>query len=69
MVAEGGLDAVVDAMRTHKEDSEVQWKGCGSLSNLAGNDDNKVKIAAAGGIEAVHTAMQTHTGEGPVVCH
>ncbi len=34
----GGIEAIIKAMSTHKENSEVQEKACTALRNLADND-------------------------------
>jgi hypothetical protein len=42
-------------------------KACRALWNIAGNADNKVKVAGAGGIEAVVEAMRDHASNASVV--
>ena len=34
----GGIEAIIEAMSTHKDHSAVQEKACGALWNLAAND-------------------------------
>jgi hypothetical protein len=60
VAAEGGIVAILGAMRGHAETEEVQAKGCGALLSLAYNADNKVKVAAEGGIGAILGAMRGH---------
>jgi len=59
----GGPERVEDVlaeMRRHQSDAWVQWRGCNKLESLAGNDDNRIKIADAGGIADVLAAMRAH---------
>jgi hypothetical protein len=60
VAAEGGIGAILEAMRGHPESEEVQAAGCGGLWNLAVNADNQVKVAAEGGIGAILGAMRGH---------
>ena len=39
------MDAVLTAMRSHASVAAVQEYGCGTISNLAMNDKNKVPAA------------------------
>ena len=43
---QGGIEAVVTAMRRHAENAKVQEEACGALCNLAVNDENTAKIGA-----------------------
>jgi len=60
--AEGGVEAIVQAMGGHRGSEGVQEKGCGALWNLALNADNKLKIGAEGGVEAIVQAVGGHRG-------
>ena len=42
---QGGVDAVLTAMRSHASVAGVQESGCGALRNLAANAENKVPAA------------------------
>ena len=44
----------------------MQENGCGAISNLALNDNNKVTIADAGGITTILSAMKTHSSNATV---
>ena len=57
----GGIDAVVSAMQLHRDEATVQEEGSWTLSNLAGNDDNKAVIGDCGGIDVVIRAMWVHS--------
>jgi hypothetical protein len=43
---QGGIEAVVTAMRRHAENATVQEEACWTLGNLAVNDENQAKIGA-----------------------
>jgi hypothetical protein len=43
VAAQGGIDAVVAAMRAHVGVSAVQEQGCGALWNIASLQENKVR--------------------------
>ena len=60
MAAAGGIEAVVEAMKAHLSNPDVQHQGCGALGNIAVNADNNVLVAKAGGIGAVVEAMKAH---------
>lgn len=55
---EGGVGALMTAMKQHVESADVQEFGCGALLKLACNDENKVTIARAGGVVVVTAVMQ-----------
>jgi hypothetical protein len=62
IVAAGGIDAIVSAMRRHSDDAAVQEWACRALQRLAArNVANQVAIAAADGVVAVVDAMRRHT--------
>jgi RNA-binding protein YhbY len=60
--AEGGVEAIVQAMGGHRGSEGVQRTGCEALRRLADNKDNVVKIGAEGGVEAIVQAMGAHRG-------
>ena len=43
---QGGIEAVVTAMRRHAENAKVQEEACNVLWNLAAKDENQSKIGA-----------------------
>jgi hypothetical protein len=61
---QGDAAAIVQGMRKHSKHAQVQQQGCRSLSRLARDDDNRIKIAEAGGIEAILAALVAHTDAG-----
>ena len=57
----GGVKAVVDAMRAHPTNADMQRYGCGALRALAdGNAENKARIGEARGVQAVVDALRAH---------
>merc|ERR1712199_37669 len=57
----GGVNAVIAAMREHKDSAGVQEKACGALGNFtAGNPDNMLMVTRSGGIDLVLEAMALH---------
>jgi 23S rRNA maturation mini-RNase III len=61
VAAEGGIGAILGAMRKHPESEELQSLGCKALVQLAGmNADNQIEVAAEGGIGAILGAMRGH---------
>ena len=57
VAAEGGIGAILGAMRGHPESEEVQAEGCEALWILVVNADNEVEVAAEGGIGATCNAL------------
>jgi hypothetical protein len=57
----GGIECIVESMRTHTSDSELQVFACTALANVSNHPDFEVKIGAAGGIECIVESMRTHT--------
>ena len=55
-----GIAVVLEALRTHPKDVEVQREGLGALWNLAVHGNNKRSIAKADGIAVVLEALRTH---------
>ncbi len=50
---QGGIEAVVTAMRRHAENAKVQEEACGALCNLASkHPENTAKICAQ--VESIH---------------
>jgi hypothetical protein len=49
---QGGIEAVVTAMRRHAENAKVQENACGALWSLAFNSKNTAKIGAQ--VENIH---------------
>ncbi|KAG7381480.1 hypothetical protein PHYPSEUDO_005983 [Phytophthora pseudosyringae] len=60
VVAEGGVEPVLAAMRNFQSEAKMQETSCVLLTNLAHNcETNRKRILDAGGIDAVLQAMQT----------
>jgi len=57
---EGGLCAVVAALRAHPDHAGVQEAGCGAFRNLGSLDTVKASIARAGGVELLLCALENH---------
>jgi hypothetical protein len=49
---QGGIEAVVTAMRRHAENAKLQEAACGALWVLAANDEIKARIDAQ--VESIH---------------
>ena len=60
ITSEGGIQAIVDAMREHVAHAGVQKEAYKVLSNLAVNDNNKIRISIDGGIHLIISAMKNH---------
>jgi hypothetical protein len=56
----GGMKAVLDAMASHREHSELQLKACACLANLALEEYNIDILRRNGGIEAILSAMKSY---------
>ena len=54
----GGIEVILDAMKRHKANANLQDLGCGALVYLAENDDNAMKIAKMGGMKVILDAMK-----------
>ena len=48
---------MLEALRTHAQDPEVQREGLRSLADLAADHDNKSTIAGAGGVVVVRRVL------------
>ncbi|ETO78626.1 serine/threonine protein kinase [Phytophthora nicotianae P1976] len=60
VVAEGGVDPVLAAMKNFHSEPKMQETSCVLLTNLAHNcETNRNRILDAGGVDAVLQAMQT----------
>ena len=62
----GGVKVILDALKRHKANADVQEWGCGALQNLTLNDDNKKTIAKLGGIKVILDAMKRHESNADV---
>lgn len=61
IVHEGGLKAILRAMKEYQDSNTIQDLACQSLSNLAfENDKMRVVVAQLGGISAILRAMKKH---------
>jgi len=65
----GGIQAVLDAMRSHASCVAVQHHGCKVIRNLAINDENQVIITREGGHIVVLDAMRQHAAHEEVGHH
>ena len=63
---EGGVEAVVEALKAHRADGGVQEQGCRALSNLCFGDENRRRAGSAGGVEAVVEALKAHSADARV---
>eukprot|EP01116_Phalansterium_solitarium_P021126 TRINITY_DN6465_c0_g2_i1.p1 TRINITY_DN6465_c0_g2~~TRINITY_DN6465_c0_g2_i1.p1 ORF type:complete len:891 (+),score=109.72 TRINITY_DN6465_c0_g2_i1:269-2674(+) len=57
----GGIEAVVAAMKAHRDSPDVQQAACGALA-AAYSDDFRATISEAGGMDAIITALNAHRG-------
>ena len=58
--AEGGLEAVVTAMRAHPWSSRVQLQGCSALRAMAAQPEAAFLVSHSGGVQAL-TLARAHT--------
>jgi hypothetical protein len=63
----GGIDAVIQAMQVHRDDSAVQECGASVLSCLASIEENELIIGQCGGIDVTIRAMWVHSESVTVV--
>ena len=63
VVAAGGIEAIVEAMKAHGTDERVQRYGCGVLATLCKGDDGEItrRAGSAGGVEVALEALRNHT--------
>eukprot|EP01119_Soliformovum_irregulare_P001846 TRINITY_DN1169_c0_g1_i1.p1 TRINITY_DN1169_c0_g1~~TRINITY_DN1169_c0_g1_i1.p1 ORF type:complete len:354 (-),score=69.95 TRINITY_DN1169_c0_g1_i1:50-1111(-) len=54
------IPSLIQILRDHPQNIQIQHYGCEAMANLAINDANNVKIRKEGGIAAVVSAMQHH---------
>ena len=70
MVAIGGVEAVVKAMKTFLECERLQKSACRALNNLAcGNATGQKQAIESGGIEVLLVAIHNHLGSADVREH
>jgi hypothetical protein len=72
IVAAGGIDVVMSAMRRHRARVDVQALGCGALCSFAlaeGSFRNSDVIGAAGAVDVVTAAMALHPDSAAVQRH
>ena len=67
VIAKSGLDAVLEAARTHPKEVAIQRKACLALGNLAFGSEGEATVLATGGLEAVVAAMKAHGKDEVVV--
>lgn len=60
MAQSGAVDAVLETMKTHPDDEEVQEKAIQALATFSKHPDNRTLLIEAGAIAAVLEAMQEH---------
>jgi len=61
------ITAVIDTMRNHADEPNIQERGCGVLCNLAANEDDlKIQIVEKGALDVVVMAMVLH-GENEMI--
>ena len=70
----GVIEAVVEAMRAHRQEENVQAHSCRALSNVCAGDDaaaaaRKQKAAAGGAIEEMVAALWAHPQGAKVQVH
>jgi hypothetical protein len=61
----GGIEAVIEVMKAHPEDVDLQWVCCHSLKVLLVHEDreNQNRARGSGGIEAVVEVIKAHGGD------
>ena len=60
IIGAGGAEQVVEAMRTHERDKDVQEHACRLLKNLCALEDGKAAVERAGGANTVLAALRAH---------
>ena len=58
----GVIAAVMDAMRTHQENAELQMVGLRTMTRLANAKQNRKVIEKSGGKELTRRAIEIHKG-------
>ena len=67
IAAQGGIDAILTAMKAHPKVAAVQQEACGAICGLLVQNPNaEVEIAAKGGIEAILATMKEHLEDAEV---
>jgi len=56
----GGIDAVIGAMQSHRNEAKIQERGSWVLSILGMNEDNKCYIGENGGADVIVRSMFVH---------
>jgi hypothetical protein len=56
----GGAEAIVEAMRSHSSDEDLQKTGCYALGELCRDGEGRFRVCAARGPEAVFAALGAH---------
>jgi hypothetical protein len=59
IVAAGGIECIVDAMKRYPAVSRLQIWACYAMTNMSSDPVTEASIAAAGGIECIIAAMNT----------
>ncbi len=62
-----GVQAIMLAMHTHKDNADIQATACHILRNLATSDAGKHRIVTRGGIQGIVCALKHHTSDVAVV--
>jgi threonine dehydratase len=58
----GVIAAVMDAMRTHQENAELQMVGLRTMTRLAHSKQNRKVVEKSGGKELTRRAIEVHKG-------
>ena len=72
MAAAGGIEAIVSAMKQHKDNANIQHHGCATIGNLANRQTGMLRaldaqIEASHAIEVLVEAMRLHSDTVDVV--
>ncbi len=60
IIEKGGAIVVLEGMKYHRDNQEVQSSACGALASLALNSENQITLAEIGAIEAIKCALKAH---------
>ena len=63
LVRAGALEAVTQALGTHRRDASAAEQSCGALAVLAMADGAHLRVPKAGSVEAAVTALEAHSGQ------
>ena len=69
LVSAGGIEAVINCMRSHPAHAGVQEEGCVALRCLSNEDVGKVRVAQHGGIKVILQALECHRGRAVEMQH